>query len=88
MRLGIVGVVVFIAAYVAYLDDPNFTAIGHFSSLLIGLCFCPMARGARASAFEASIGSGEAQVRVSPSEIPRGGYLTGVSNESLRSPAN
>jgi peptidoglycan/LPS O-acetylase OafA/YrhL len=26
------------------LDDPNFTAIGHFSSLLIGLCFYPMAR--------------------------------------------
>jgi Rhomboid-like protein len=45
-------------------------------------------RPALASAFEASIGSGEAQVRVSPSEIPRGGYLTGVSNESLRSPAN
>jgi hypothetical protein len=26
------------------LDDPNFTAIGHFCSLRIGLCFYPMAR--------------------------------------------
>ena len=27
-----------------HLDDPNFTAIGHFAALLIGLCFYPMAR--------------------------------------------
>jgi hypothetical protein len=26
------------------LNDPNFTAIGHFASILIGLCFYPMAR--------------------------------------------
>ena len=27
-----------------HLDDPNFTAIGHFAALLIGLCFYGMAR--------------------------------------------
>jgi hypothetical protein len=27
-----------------HLNNPNFTAIGHFSSILIGLCFYPMAR--------------------------------------------
>ncbi len=26
------------------LNDLNFTAIGHFASILIGLCFYPMAR--------------------------------------------
>ncbi len=29
------------------LNDPNFTAIGHFASILIGLCFYPMARERR-----------------------------------------
>ena len=33
------------------LDDPTFTAIGHFASLLIGLCFYPMARERRRRRF-------------------------------------
>ncbi|MCV7233219.1 hypothetical protein H7J49_12065 [Mycobacterium branderi] len=42
---------VYLAALIAYygiglVTDPNFTAIGHFSAIFIGLCFYPMARGA------------------------------------------
>ena len=33
------------------LNDPNFTAIGHFTSILIGLCFYPMARERRRPPF-------------------------------------
>ncbi len=36
------------------LDDPNFTAIGHFASILIGLCFYPMARERRRPALNPS----------------------------------
>lgn len=42
---------VYLAALTVYygaglVTDPNFTAIGHFSAIFIGLCFYPMARGA------------------------------------------
>jgi hypothetical protein len=61
---------------------PNFTAIGHFCSLRIGLCFYPMARE-RGRPPLRLLNPATLEYRVPSSGIPRGGYLMGVSNESL-----
>lgn len=46
-RWGYLAILTLIFA-VPVISNPNFTAIGHFASILIGLCFYPLARGREA----------------------------------------